>query len=392
MHRRTVRRAVRRVLVVIAMVAMVATFAPAQVAVAGPAISISRVLTGVVSPTQVTNANDGTNRLFVVEQRGAIRVIENGRLRSSFFLDIRSRIGAGGERGLLGVAFHPQFRTNRKLYVYYTRKDGDIVLCQFTAANAARTWASAKTARPLLVIEHSSATNHNGGALAFGPDGYLYVGIGDGGGAGDPEGDSRSTTRSLLGKVLRIDVNSSGAGSYRRYGIPPSNPYAGPATGLDEVWARGLRNPWRISFDRSTGALWIGDVGQGRREEVNRQEAGAGGRDYGWNIMEGSLCYRTATCPLAGDTLPVTEYGHDAGNCSITGGYVYRGAAYPAIRGRYIFGDFCSGRIWTIPATGTNLSPEYATRTGLRITSFGEDEAGELYFVTASGGLYRVRA
>lgn len=344
------------------------------------------------SPTQVTNADDGTNRLFVVEQRGTVRVVKNGLVQAGYFLDIRSRVEAGGERGLLGVAFHPNFKTNRRLFVYYTRPGGDIVVSRFTA-NLARTKVSADTARPLLLIEHSAASNHNGGSMAFGPDGYLYVGVGDGGGGGDPENDAQNKVRNLLGKILRINVDGTGAGPYDRYSIPRTNPFAGAVRGLNEIWAYGLRNPWRISFDRADGRLFIADVGQGQREEVNREGVGSsGGRNYGWNIMEGRSCYDPSRCPLAGDVLPAAQYTHVGGNCAITGGYVYRGAGYPVLVGQYVFADFCSGRIWSMPSGGGTADMVERADTSQNITSFGENEAGELFAVTADGRLYRILA
>ncbi len=343
------------------------------------------------APTQVTNADDGTNRMFVVEQRGTIRVVKNGVVQAGYFLDIRSRVEDGGERGLLGVAFHPDFKTNRRLFAYYTRPGGDIVVSRFTA-NLARTKVSADTVRPLLLIEHSAASNHNGGSMAFGPDGYLYVGVGDGGGGGDPENDAQKPGGNFLGKILRINVNGTGAGSYDRYSVPRSNPFYGAVPGRAEIWAYGLRNPWRMSFDRATGALFIADVGQGRWEEIDREPAGSpGGRNYGWNVMEGTSCYNASSCSLAGDTLPVAQYSHDDG-CSITGGYVYRGPSQAKLTGLYVFADYCSGKIWTMPEGGGTADLVLRADTSQNITSFGENEAGELFAVTGDGKLYRVLA
>lgn len=342
------------------------------------------------APTQVTNAGDGSGRLFVVERRGLIRVVKNGAVQSGSFLDIRSKVEENGERGLLGVAFHPRFETNRRFFVFYTRNGGDIVVSRFTA-NSAGTKASATTARPLLLIEHSAQTNHNGGAIAFGPDGYLYLGAGDGGGSGDPGNDAQEKSGNFLGKILRINVNGTGAGTFDRYSIPASNPFAGSTPGRGEIWAYGLRNPWRISFDRGTGKLFIADVGQGSREEIDREPArSAGGRNYGWSVMEGTSCFRPASCPLAGDTLPVAEYGHAGGNCSITGGFVYRGKTQADLVGQYVFADFCSGRIWTMAHDGSTIVQRADTSHG--ITSFGESESGELFAVTIDGHLYRVFA
>jgi glucose/arabinose dehydrogenase len=339
-------------------------------------ISLTRIAQGFSFPTQVTNAGDGSGRLFVVEKRGTVRVVVGNSIQSGYFMDIRSLVSESGERGLLSIAFHPDFETNRTLFAFYTRNDGDLVVTRLRT-NPAGTNVSETTRAPLLLIEHSRNSNHNGGSLAFGPDGYLYVGTGDGGGSGDPF-RAAQYKGSLLGKILRIDVDGTGDGPFDRYRNPSTNPYEGSASGLDEIWARGLRNPWRISFDRGTGALFIADVGQGRREEVNREPAGfAGGRNYGWSAMEGSVCYRPSKCPLAGDTLPVTEYGHSSGNCSITGGYVYRGTDYPAMVGQYVFADFCTGMIWTIDHSGTGgKSLRYDSQQSP--TSFGESDDGEL--------------
>jgi glucose/arabinose dehydrogenase len=352
-------------------------------------ISLARITSGLSSPTQITNAGDGTGRLFVVEKRGTIRVIDRGVLKAGYFMDIRSIVSETGERGLLGLAFHPDFKTNRQLFVYYTNNGGDIVLSRYTT-NVARTNVDESLPRPLLVIEHSAQTNHNGGALAFGPSGNLFIGVGDGGGSGDPNNNAQKKT-TLLGKILRINVNGTGSGPYDRYSIPAGNPYAGATAGLDEIWDIGLRNPWRISFDRGTGKLFIADVGQNRYEEINREEATfGGGRNYGWSAMEGKHCYKASRCPMAGDTLPVAEYSHSGGNCSITGGYVYRGTLQSAFRGYYVFADYCSGRIWTMAHAGSTLA--LRADTSVNITSFGEGESGEIYAVTSSGYVYRVKA
>ena len=352
-------------------------------------LSLPLIRSGFAQLTQVTNAGDGTNRLFVVERRGTVRVVNpDGSLVPGFFMDIRSIVqDTGGEQGLLGIAFHPNFETNRRVFAYYTRNGGDIVVTRFVA-NAARTSVSG-TGSAILWIEHSAQTNHNGGAMAFGPDGFLYLGTGDGGGSGDPYRNGQSKTKNLLAKVLRINVNGTGAGPYGRYSIPSTNPFRGAIAGRDEVWAWGLRNPWRISFDRGTGMLFIADVGQSRYEEINREPAGYhGGRNYGWSVMEGKHCYRSG-CSLSGDTLPVAEYSHSSG-CSITGGYVYRGTvpANVSLRGWYVFADFCSGRFWTMAASGSSLIQR--RDTDLNVTSFGEAENGELYVVTLDGKLFGV--
>jgi hypothetical protein len=379
--------------IAIGILAVVALAAMPGSALGATSISLDHIVGGFASPTQVTNAHDGTNRLFVVEQRGTIRVVQGGAIQPGYFLDIRSNVEDGGERGLLGLAFDPNFTSNHRFYVYYTRNGGDIVVARYTT-NAGRTAASASTAWPIVLIEHSAQSNHNGGALAFGPSGYLFIGVGDGGGAGDPSNNGQNKN-ALLGKILRINVNGTGSGTFGRYSVPGSNPFSGAKPGRGEVWDYGLRNPWRISFDRTNGQFWIGDVGQGRYEEVDREKPGAtGGRNYGWDAMEGLHCYTASTCPLAGDTLPNGEYSRGGGYCSITGGYVYRGPTQTALVGLYVFADWCSGRIWTLPNGGAavNSSETLRADTDLNITSFGESENGELYLVSGAGNLYQVLA
>jgi glucose/arabinose dehydrogenase len=351
------------------------------------------VASGLSSPVYVTTANDGTGRLFVVEQTGRIRVIKNGVLLPTPFLDISSQISTGGERGLLGLAFHPNFRTNGKFYVNYTRAgNGNTFIAQYRATPASDV-ANRATARGILEVAQPYA-NHNGGMLTFGPDGYLYIGMGDGGSAGDP-GNRAQDVNSLLGKMLRIDVDHSVL--RRHYANPPGNPYIG-RTGRDEVWSRGLRNPWRFSFDRLTGDLWIGDVGQGRYEEVDRAKvtrtSTSRGRaaNFGWRQLEGSHCYNPGTgCVRTGKAMPAIEYSHAEG-CSVTGGYVYRGRAIPGLYGRYIFGDYCSGTIWSFPAGASwPVRKTVLANTGYSISSFGQDQNGELYVVDLAGGtVYRI--
>ncbi len=403
MTRRHLRTALPAILAAAAMLFSVIPVAADEPQVAAPAerateaiepaalvsgqLTVVRVTGGLSSPLGVTNAGDGSGRLFVVERSGRVRVVQSGRVTGTF-LDLRGPVSAGGERGLLNVAFHPNFETNRLLYVYYTRAGGDIVISRLTA-NASRTSVPASSEQVLLTIDHSENSNHNGGSMAFGPDGYLYLGTGDGGGAGDPLDNGQDITGELLGKILRIDVNGTGDGPFNRYAIPADNPFVGE-TGDDEIWAYGVRNPWRISFDRSTHSLFIADVGQGRREEVNRQAASSnGGLNYGWNVMEGTLCYPSGnSCNKTGKVLPAAQYGHDLG-CSITGGHVYRGA-HRDLQGLYVYGDFCSGRIWTMRENG---SGETVRRdTSLSISSFGEGESGELFLTDLNGALYRVMA
>jgi len=358
-------------------------------ALASGQLTTKRIMGGFSSPLGIVNAGDGTGRLFVVQRGGLVRTV-SGNTITGTFLDATSVVESGGERGLLGVAFHPDFETNRRVFIYYTRPGGDIIVSRLTA-NAGRTSAPIGSEEKLLQIEHSENPNHNGGAMAFGPDGYLYIGTGDGGGGGDPLDNGQDITNELLGKILRIDVDGTGDGPFGRYANPASNPYEGGTTGDDEIWAYGLRNPWRMSFDRVAGDLWIGDVGQNDWEEVNREDVDdVGGNNYGWNVMEGKHCYPAgSSCSLAGDTLPVAEYSHSLG-CSITGGYVYRGDSQRDMQGLYVFGDFCSGRIWTMSATGTTITQR--RDTSLSISSFGESESGELYLTDLNGSLYRVIA
>jgi glucose/arabinose dehydrogenase len=343
--------------------------------------------------TFLTNAGDGTGRLYAVEQRGVIwRIAADGTKDGTPFLDISDRVGSGGERGLLGLAFHPDFARNGRLFVDYTDRDGNTVVSELGLGPDG--YADSATERFLFGIEQPFG-NHNGGMLAFGPDGYLYIGTGDGGSGGDPLGNGQSVT-TLLGKILRIDIDSGDP-----YGIPPGNPFAvgqipEVGHGRPEIWDWGMRNPWRFSFDRDTGALWIGDVGQGEYEEVDAEPAGAGGRNYGWNVMEGRHCYAIASCDEGGLTLPVTEYSHQVGGCSITGGYVYRGQAYPALLGQFVFSDYCSGNLWAIDAAAAQASGSVdLTQYGnapINPTSFGEDEASELYLVNGAGQIFRVTA
>ena len=387
-HRRSSRLAA-----LLAVGGLLLSIAGAVPAAAAPSsISLDLEASGLQALTQVTSAGDGSGRLFLVERRGVVRVFDDGALQPGVFLDMDVMVESGGERGLLGLAFHPRFADNGLLYVSYTRNGGDIVVAQWRA-NASRSAVMGSSFRALHVIEHSAESNHNGGAIAFSPrNGYLYIAVGDGGGSGDPERDAQSITRNDLGKILRIDVNGTGDGPYGTYRIPSSNPYVG-RTGRDVIWAYGLRNPWRISFDRVTHNLFIADVGQGSWEEIDRQAASSGGgTNYGWPVMEGRHCYRATSCSLAGDTLPMTEYSHSSG-CSITGGFVYRGSQFASLMyGHYVFADYCSGRIWTIPNNGGNGDQVLQADTSEQITSFGESDTGELYAVTIDGKLFRVVA
>lgn len=355
-------------------------------------LALTPVASALSSPLLVTHAGDGSERLFVVEQTGKVRIVKGGDLQSASFIDISRSVSDGGEQGLLGLAFHPSYESNGMLYLSYTDLNGTSVIREYRVSASNPDRVDGSSGRTLFRIKQPYA-NHNGGHLSFGPDGYLYIGLGDGGSGGDP-GNRAQSRGTLLGKILRIDVNRR-TGSLP-YGIPPTNPYVG-RSGLDQIWAYGLRNPWRFSFDRATGDLWIGDVGQSSWEEVDRALASSGrnagrGVNYGWRVMEGAHCFRPSSgCVRTGRTLPLTEYGHSNGRCSITGGYVYRGKTYPDLIGAYLFADYCSGEIWFIDRGATRgVTPRRALDTNTRITSFGEDEVGELYLTSAEGTVYRV--
>ena len=356
---------------------------PAQAAIS---LRFKTIATGIASPVGMANAGDGSGRLFVLEQRGRIRVVtKGGTLRSRPFLDIRGRVSCCGERGLLGLAFHPRFESNRRFYVAYTDATGALVVAEYRRKKAYRNRASTKERR-VLRVPHPGFGNHNAGQLAFGPDRFLYIGTGDGGGSGDP-GENGQSRRTLLGKILRIAPNiTSATPAYR---IPSTNPYATSTTRKREIWSYGLRNPWRFSFDRRTGALWIADVGQNRYEEVNRalQSSGGGrGANFGWDQYEARSCYE-GPCTPTGKTFPLAKYAHGAKGCSVIGGYVYRGSRYPALAGKYLFGDYCSGRIWSLNAGGAaRQKPVLLRDTSLTISAFGEGENGTLYLLDYGRG------
>jgi glucose/arabinose dehydrogenase len=341
---------------------------------------------GFDSPLYVTHAGDGSNRIFVVEKGGTIRIIQDGKRIDKPFLDITPVVNSdASERGLLGLAFHPKYKENGLFYVYYTAQNGDVTIARYKVTSDANS-ADPESGEILLTIQHQRYANHNGGQLAFGPDGYLYIGIGDGGSGGDPNRNGQNT-KALLAKILRIDVDSLDP-----YGIPADNPFADGKAGRPEVWAYGLRNPWRFSFDRKTGDLYIADVGQNQYEEIDVQRADAkGGVNYGWNVMEGLHCYGQNNCNQQGLIPPVAEYSHDFG-CSVTGGYVYRGKSFSEFDGTYFYGDYCSGRIWAIQPSGTDQwTAAQVLESGRTISSFGEDEAGELYLTDlANGTVYRL--
>jgi glucose/arabinose dehydrogenase len=343
-------------------------------------IGLRRVASGMEAPLLVTNAGDGSDRLFVVEQVGRIRIVTGGRVSRDPFLDISDIITAGGEQGLLGLAFHPNYGNNGRFYVDYTAANGDDVVAEYRASSDPDR-ADPSSGRILLEI-NDPFSNHNGGNLAFGDDGFLYVATGDGGGGGDPL-ESGQSLNTLLGKILRIDVDASSPAL--PYGIPADNPFVDTDGARPEIWAYGLRNPWRFSFDSSD--IWIGDVGQDSLEEIDRMPADRGGLNYGWNTMEGDACFDPSTgCDRKGLVLPVATYTHDHG-CSVTGGYVYRGEKFASLRGVYFFGDYCSGFIWALDATGESTrSPRMVLESNHSLSSFGLDEEGELYLTDISSG------
>jgi glucose/arabinose dehydrogenase len=324
-------------------------------------------------------------RLFIVEQPGRIRIVENGNLLATPFLDLAVQISSGGERGLLGLAFHPSYASNGYFYVYFTAPNGDITITRYTVS-ANPNVADGGSAHLILTVDHSSRSNHNGGMLAFGTDRKLYIGTGDGGGGGDPD-ENGQDPGTLLGKLLRLDVDAGDP-----YAIPPDNPLAGTAGARGEIWATGLRNPWRWAFDRTAGHLYIADVGQNTWEEINVVAAIAAGVNYGWDVMEGQHCHEPSSgCTQSGLTLPTVEYSH-ADGCSITGGFVYRGAAMPSLQGTYFYADYCSGWVRSFRyANGAATEPRDWDFGNLgNILSFGEDAVGELYVLSATGTVYRI--
>ncbi|TAH37071.1 MAG: glucose dehydrogenase [Planctomycetota bacterium] len=358
-------------------------------------VAAELVTSGLNRPLFVTTPPGDTERLFILEQdTGLVRIVKDGVLLPAPFLDVGALASAGGERGLLGLAFHPQYAQNGHFYINFTANNGDTVVARYLVSATDPDQADAGSGRVLLTIAQPYA-NHNGGMLAFGPnDGYLYIGMGDGGGAGDPFNRAQNGDE-LLGKMLRIDVDAAVP-----YGIPSGNPFVGDPGFRDEIWAYGLRNPWRFSFDRQTGDLYIGDVGQYEWEEIDYQPGGsAGGENYGWRLTEGLHCFNPPTgCNPGGLTLPVHEYGHGVGQCVI-GGHVYRGTAIPGMQGLYFFADYTRARVWSFRIKNGTAS-ELRERTAElnpgaanleRISSFGEDASGEIYMTDLFGGkLYRI--
>jgi len=354
------------------------TPAPTPEPVWPPTVTLEPASTGFEQPVLAVGAGDGSNRLFVVELTGRIRVIKGSAVLPEPFLDLSDLISTGGERGLFSVAFPPDYATSGRFYVDYTNAAGNSVIARYRVSDDPNR-ADPASAEVLLTVEQPYA-NHNGGQLAFGPDGFLYIGFGDGGSGGDPQ-DNAQNPASLLGKMLRIDVSRPGA-----YGIPLDNPFVGDTTYRAEVWSLGLRNPWRFSFDRSTGELYIADVGQNAWEEIDVEPAGAGGRNYGWNRFEGTHPYPPDTKrDVEGFTMPVIEYDRSAGQ-SVTGGFVYRGTQSPTLTGVYVYADYSSGRLWALRRAGTGWETALVAETGRNVAGFGQDDAGEVYMLDVERG------
>ena len=337
-------------------------------------------------PVAITHAGDGSGRIFVTEQSGTIRILSGNSVLQRPFLDIRNLVLAGGERGLLSVAFHRDYARNGFFFVNYTdRPGGHTVVARYSVSSTDPNIADPGSARQIIRILQPFA-NHNGGQLKFGPDGFLYIGMGDGGAGGDP-GNRAQNLQELLGKMLRLDIDRE-----LPYAIPAGNPFVNRSDARPEIWASGLRNPWRFSFDRQTGDLFIGDVGQNAFEEISFQPASSrGGENYGWRRMEGLHCFNPSTnCNPGNLVLPIVEYPQTDGSCSVTGGYRYRGR-FSSLRGLYIYGDFCSGKIWgASEGSDGRWTPALLLQTSLSISSFGEDEFGELLVADLSGNVYRL--
>jgi hypothetical protein len=346
-------------------------------------IQLTPIVSGLTSPVFVGNAGDGSNRLFIVEQRGIIKVLQPGAATPTVFLDIQTLVQYGGEQGLLGLAFHPLYATNRRFFVYYSQKtDGTEVIAEYHTSATDSNLADPAETR-LLTIPHPTNTNHNGGMLAFSPiDNFLYIGVGDGGSGNDPPNNAQNLNV-LLGKILRIDVDHT-LGD-KLYVSPAGNPFLNVA-GSDEIFAYGLRNPWRFSFDRNNGVQWVADVGQGLREEVDTPIVAGG--NYGWRVYEGFNCTNNdaSLCNPANYLFPIFDYQHQLGRCSITGGYVYRGQQGALPGGTYIYGDYCTGEIFTWDGSAATMQLD----TTMNISSFGEDEQGELYVVNLGGTISRI--
>jgi len=351
-------------------------------------IGLAEVASGLNMPLYLTAPPGDTDRLFIVEKSGTIRIVKGGSLLPTAFLDISALVSTGSEQGLLGLAFDPDYGTNGRFAVHYTDQAGNTRVSTFVRSAGDPDLADPGSEQLVLAAEQPFE-NHNGGQLVLGPDGFLYLGLGDGGSGGDPQGRGQDLT-DLLGSILRLDVRTA-----TPYAIPADNPFAGRTDVRPEIWSYGLRNPWRFSFDRATGDLYVGDVGQNAWEEVDVSPAteGAGKSiNFGWNTMEGKHCFETNGCDQAGLALPVLEYDHDQG-CSITGGYVYRGTAIPEIQGHYFYGDYCGGWVRSLryeAGAAVDQAQWPSLAPGGSILSFGEDVAGELYVMSSDGRVFRI--
>ncbi len=349
------------------------------------------VASGFSRPLDLTHAGDGSGRLFVVEQSGQIKIVQDGQVLPEPFLDVSDRISPEAlgngytERGLLGLAFHPNYAENGFFFIDYTDHNGHTVIARYRVSEDDPNRADPQSAEPILYVQQPYA-NHNGGQLAFGPDGYLYVSLGDGGSGGDPESNGQNL-RTLLGTLLRLDVDTEAGEGYV---VPEDNPFVDRKDARPEIWAWGLRNVWRFSFDRATGDLYMADVGQNKWEEINFQPADSqGGENYGWNAYEGSHPY-SGKEPASEVVMPILEYGHENGWCSVTGGYVYRGEALPGLQGYYLYSDWCTGTIWAAQRDENgDWQSLISLESGRQVSSFGEDEDGELYLVDYAGSVLR---
>ena len=354
-----------------------------------PMLALNLVVSGLSSPLDLESPDDGSGRLFVVEQGGRIKIIQNSNVLSPAFLDISSKITTGGEMGLLGVTFHPNFSSSRKFYVNYVRTlAGQIqsVIAEYSVATPTSNQTDASTERILLTVNQvGNFNNHKAGELAFGADGFLYFGLGDGGSGGDPNGNGQNK-QTLLGKMMRIDVDGTSAGL--QYRIPSDNPFVSGG-GLPEIYAYGFRNPWRFSFDRPSNRMFVADVGQGSFEEVDIVQKGG---NYGWNTMEGNHCFNPATgCNMSGLSLPIAEYDHSVG-IAVIGGYVYHGTSVATLQGTYVFGDL-NGKIFGLQETApNNWTRTLLATTSTQLSSFGQDQSGELYVVDLSGSVFKIKA
>jgi glucose/arabinose dehydrogenase len=354
----------------------------------GFVVGFGLVAEGLDRPVQVVDPGDDSGRLFVVEQGGTIRVLLNGAVQEEPFLDISGQVSGSSEQGLLSMAFHPSFKENGTFFIDYTDLEGDTQVERWRVSEDDPNRADPGRVETILTVDQP-APNHNGGLLLFGPDGYLYVGLGDGGSQGDPNGHGQDLS-TLLGSILRIDVDTTSGDL--AYGIPEDNPFVNVEGARPEIWLYGLRNPWRFSFDRETGDLYIGDVGGVAYEEIDLLPAGGNGRNFGWNLMEGPDCYVQEDCDRSGLELPIFSYTHEFG-CSVVGGYVYRGPEYAELHGVYLLADYCSGLVWGLgqDSNGAWVASD-PIETGMSISSFGEDAKGELYVTDLNGGVYRVKS